>query len=118
MVKLEATDEYIPDGGLAWAIRAGTDGGADRGKFVLSRDGVLLFGSPKDFEAKDDADSDGVYEVSVQVSDETLTTTQNLQVTLQDTNENPGAAAGADQVGVDEGAAVTLSGHGLRPGRP
>ena len=115
VVQLEATDEYIPDGGLAWAIRAGPDGGADRDKFVLSRDGVLLFGSPKDFEAKDDANSDGVYEVSVQVSDEALTTTKDLRVTLQDTNESPGADAGADQMDVEEGATVTLTGTGSDP---
>ena len=112
---LAATDEYIPDGGLAWAIRSGTDGGADRDKFVLSRDGTLLFGSPKDFEAKDDANGDGVYEVSVQVSDEAETTTKSLQVTLQDTNESPSADAGADRADVDEGATVTLSGTGSDP---
>ena len=94
--RLEATDEYIPTGGLTWAIRSGANGGADREKFVLSADGSLLFGSAKDFEAnRDDDNGDGVYELSVQVSDGTLTTTKDLQVTLQNTNESPTSAAGA-----------------------
>ena len=64
VASLLATDEYIPTGGLAWSIRFGADG-------------LLLFRTPKDFEAtKDDANGDGVYELSVQVSDGTLTTTK------------------------------------------
>ena len=112
---LAATDEYIPTEGLVWTIRSGTDGGADRDRFVLSEGGVLLFDSPKNFEAKDDANGDGVYEVSVQVSDEATTTARSLRVTLVDTNETPVTDAGADQADVAEGAVVTLSGTGSDP---
>ena len=115
VVRLSATDDYIPGGGLVWAVRSGTDGGADRDQFLLNPNGVLLFGTPKNFESKDDANGDGIYEVSVQVSDETHTTTQDLRVTLQDTNEAPTADAGANQTNVTEGATVTLSGTGSDP---
>ena len=113
--QLEATDDYIPTGGLVWAIRSGTDGGADRDKFLLTPGGLLLFRSPKNFEAKDDANTDAVYEVAVEVRDETNTTTKNLMVTLEDTNEAPSADAGSDQTGIEEGTAVTLAGTGSDP---
>ncbi len=79
---LTASDDDTPSGGLTWTIPSGTDGGADAGKFTLSSTGVLAFISARDYEAPDDADTDNVYDVTVQVSDGTNTVTAALQVTV------------------------------------
>ena len=113
---LTATDADTPDANLAWSIPSGLAGGADAGKFTLSSTGVLAFASAKDFENPDDADSDGIYEVTVQVRDgDSLTGTADLTVTLTDANDAPTANAGADQTGIAPGATVTLSGSGSDP---
>ena len=65
---LEATDGDIEDaenGVLAWSI----EGGADRGKFNLTAAGVLSFKTTPDPTKPSDADTDGVYEVTVEVTD-------------------------------------------------
>ena len=56
-----------------------------------------------------------MYEVSVEVRDETNTTTKDLMVTLEDTNEAPSADAGSDQTAIKEGTTVTLAGTGSDP---
>ena len=112
---LTATDAVTPVADLTWLIPADAAGGADRGKFTLSRAGVLAFASTQDFENPDDADTDGIYAVTVEVSDGDLTNTADLTVTLTNANEAPTADAGADQTGVVQGAAVTLSGQGSDP---
>ena len=48
--------------------------------FVLSGLGVLEFGAVKDFEEADDADGDGIYELTVQVSDGVNDVTADLLV--------------------------------------
>ena len=60
---LEATDADTES--LAWSIA----GGADAGAFALSEAGVLTFKAAKDFEAPDDADGNGTYEVTARVTD-------------------------------------------------
>ena len=112
---LTATDVDTPVADLTWSIPADAAGGADRGKFTLSSVGVLAFASAKDFENPDDADTNGIYAVTVEVSDGALTDTANLTVTLTNANEAPTADAGADQTGVVQGAVVTLSGSGSDP---
>jgi hypothetical protein len=65
-------------------------GGADFDKFTIgSSSGVLTFVSAPDFEAPTDAGADNDYNVSVQVSDGTLTDTQAIEVMLMDINESP-----------------------------
>ncbi len=76
---------------------------------------MLSFPAGKDFEAPDDADSDGIYEVTVRVSDGDRSDTANIRVTLSNRNEAPTADAGVDQVGIEEGATVNLSGTGEDP---
>ena len=112
---LTATDADTPDADLTWSIPSGAAGGADRGKFTLSSTGVLAFASAQDFENPDDADTNGIYAVTVEVSDGSLTDTADLTVTLTNVNEAPTADAGADQTGVVPGTAVTLSGSGSDP---
>ena len=109
---LTATDADTPPADLTWSIPADAAGGADRGKFTLSSAGVLAFASAKDFENPDDADANGIYAVTVEVSDGDLTDTADLTVTLTNVNEAPTADAGADQTGIAPGATVTLSGSG------
>ena len=112
---LTATDAVTPDADLAWSIPADAAGGADRGKFTLSSAGALAFASAQDFENPDDADTNGIYAVTVEVSDGALTDTADLTVTLTNVNEAPTADAGADQTGIVQGAVVTLSGSGSDP---
>ena len=102
---LTATDEDTQAADLAWSIF----GGADRSKFSMTRAGVLSFAAAKDYETPDDANTDGVYEVTVQVSDGGRTDTVDLTVTLTNVNEAPTADAGSDQADVEQGAAVALS---------
>ena len=108
---LTASDEDTPAGSLQWSIT----GGADRAHFRLGSDGMLAFLAAKDYEAPDDADSDGSYDLTVQVSDGTDSATAELSVTLANRNEAPVADAGPDQTRVAQGATVTLSGKGEDP---
>ena len=80
---LTADDSDTPSGNLTWA----KTGGADQGMFTLSSAGVLSFEAAKDFEDPDDADTDGSYEVTVQVSDGTGTDSADLVVTISNVIE-------------------------------
>ena len=113
---LTGYDTQTSSASLTWSIPSGASGGADGGKFTLSPNGVLAFASAKDYENPDDADTDGIYEVTVQVRDSSgLTGTADLTVTLTDANDAPTADAGADQTSIAPGATVTLSGTGSDP---
>ena len=87
VVTLTATDEDTAAEGLSWSIPAGEAGGADGAKFVLTTGGVLTFGSATDFEAPDDADSNGEYEVTVRVTDGANPVDAALVVRLSDVDE-------------------------------
>ena len=80
---LTATDSDTAVGDLVWS----TAGGADAAAFTLSESGVLAFGSAKDYEEPDDSDTDGAYEVTVQVSDGVNDVTADLVVTLDNVIE-------------------------------
>ena len=94
----------------SWSIPAGAAGGADGAAFTLTSDGTLSLREAKDFEAPDDADGDGTYAVTVEVSAGAQTATAALLVTLTDVNEAPVAKAAAAPSVVREGVAVTLNG--------
>ena len=108
---LTATDEDTQAADLTWSI----SGGTDRAYFTLTTAGILAFAASKDYETPDDADGDGVYQATVQVSDGERTDTADLTVTLTNVNEAPTADAGSDQEDVAEGSTVTLSGSGADP---
>ena len=73
---LAATD---PDGDtLTWSLA----GGADESHFALTSAGVLSFLSAKDIDGPDDADRDGVYQVTVKVTDDHNPVTAELAVQL------------------------------------
>ena len=110
---LVATD--ADDSQLTWTIPAGTAGGTDRGQFRITSSGSISFATAKDFENPDDADTDGTYEVTVQVSDGTHSNNADLRVALVDVNESPSADAGPDQDSVTPGGTVTLAGSATDP---
>ena len=80
---LTADDSDNPSGELTWT----KTGGADESKFSLSSAGVLTFGAAKNFEVPDDADKDGSYKVTVQVSDGEATDSADLVVKLSNVIE-------------------------------
>ena len=100
----------------SWSIPAGTAGGADGAAFALTPEGVLTLVAAKDFEAPDDADGDGVWEVTVEAAVPATvmagaeSATAALLVTLANANEAPVAQASASPARVREGAQVTLDG--------
>ncbi len=75
---LTADDSDTDAASLVWS----KTGGADSDDFTLSSAGVLAFATAKDYEDPDDSDSDGSYQVTVQVSDGTNSDTADLVVTL------------------------------------
>ena len=107
VVSLTATDEDTEVADLVWSVAGGTDGSA----FELSAGGVLSFASAKDFEAPDDADADGAYEVTVRVSDGANETRAELTVRISDVEEvaalpEVSVAAGTSPVTEGEAAGV------------
>ena len=98
---LTATDTDTPASGLTWALV----GGADAAHFGLGGTGVLSFTAAKDFEAPDDADGDGDYEIAVHVTDGANAVEAALTVRLEDVDEIAPALSGAEV----DGASLTLT---------
>ena len=84
---LSATDSDTDSADLAWTLT----GGADQSHFILTSSGALLFTQEKDFEAPDDDGADGIYNITVQVSDGVNNTSADITVTLTDIDEQSGA---------------------------
>ena len=61
--------------------------GDDQALFSVTSTGVLSFSAAPDFETPDDTGSDNVYDLTVQVSDDTLTDTQSIRITVSDAFE-------------------------------
>ena len=80
---LTADDDDTDAGDLIWS----KTGGADSAKFSLTSAGVLTFSAAKDYEAPDDDDADGTYEVTVQVSDGSDSDMAELLVTVLNVTE-------------------------------
>ena len=102
---LTATDADTAAADLAWSIPTGEAGGTDRAQFVLTAAGVLTFKAAKDFEAPDDADTDGDYEVTVRVTDGANPVDAALVVRLTDADDVAPALASASV----DGDALTLT---------
>ena len=103
---LTADDSDTNAGDLIWS----KTGGADSGKFSLTSAGVLTFSAAKDYEAPDDADADGTYEVTVQVSDGSETDSADLVVTLENVVELT-ALSGPATVDYEENRAVRVGAY-------
>jgi Ca2+-binding RTX toxin-like protein/carbon monoxide dehydrogenase subunit G len=89
-------------------------GGADAARFTVDAStGALSFVSAPDYEHPIDAGANNVYDVTVQVSDGTLTDTQSIAVTVTNVNDNTpvimsnGASATASVNIAENGTAVT-----------
>ena len=80
---LAASDADTAVGDLFWSKA----GGADAAAFTLSESGELAFGSAPDYEEPDDSDTDGAYELTVQVSDGVNDVTADLVVTVDNVIE-------------------------------
>ena len=108
-----ATDADVPSQTLAYSIV----GGADAALFTIdSGSGALSFVSGRNRESHTDADSNGVYEVTVQASDGTLSDTQAISVTITDVDEfdvgavaDSNAAANAVNENAANGTAVGIT---------
>jgi Ca2+-binding RTX toxin-like protein/carbon monoxide dehydrogenase subunit G len=90
-------------------------GGADASHFTINAStGALSFVSAPDYEHPTDAGANNVYDVTVQVSDGTLTGTQAIAVTVDNVNDNGpvitsnGAGATASVNVAENGTAVTI----------
>ena len=82
---LTAADADFPAQALSYAAI----GGADSALFAVNpTTGDLTFVSPPDFEQPKDAGADNVYNLTVQVSDGTFNTTQDMTVTVTAVNDN------------------------------
>ena len=80
-----ASDADLPAQTLIYSI----SGGADAARFTIDgATGVLSFLAAPDYEAPTDAGANNVYDVTVQVSDGTLTDTQAIAVTVTAVNDN------------------------------
>ena len=65
-------------------------GGADAAKFTINATtGALAFASAPNYESPTDSGANNVYDVRVQVSDGSLTDTQDIAVTVSNLNEAP-----------------------------
>ena len=89
-------------------------GGADAAKFTIDAStGELSFVSAPDYETPTDADGNNVYNVTVQVSDGTLTDTQAISATVTNINDDApvitsdGAGATASVNVAENATAVT-----------
>ena len=102
---LSATDADMVAADLSWSIPAGAAGGADAAQFALTADGVLSFRAAKDYEAPDDGDTDGEYEVTVRVTDGANPVDAALVVRLSDVDD---VAPVLSSASVD-GAVLTLT---------
>ena len=98
---LAATDADTDGATLSWSIA----GGSDASRFSLTDAGVLSFAAAQNYESPRDADTDGAYEVTVQVSDGVNTTRAELIVHLSDVDELAPTLTGASV----DGASLTLS---------
>ena len=84
-----ATDADLPGQTLTYSI----SGGEDAAKFTIdSSTGVLTFVAAPNYEVPTDVGADNIYNVTVQVSDGTLTDTQAMAVTVTNVNEAPSAS--------------------------
>ena len=87
--------------------------GADEALFNLTPAGVLTFITPRDFETRTDANTDGVYEVTITVTDNgavPLSDSQALVITVTNRNEVPTFTGGSSQVYTADTGAKTLPG--------
>ncbi|MEQ9407984.1 MAG: cadherin domain-containing protein [Fuerstiella sp.] len=86
VANVTASDADLPAETLTYSIA----GGADAASFTIDAvTGLLRFVTAPDYETPTDVGTDNVYNVTVQVSDGTLSDTQAIAVTVTDGNTAP-----------------------------
>jgi predicted outer membrane repeat protein len=76
------------------ALTYSISGGVDQSLFMINATtGVLVFNSAPDYENAGDNGGDNIYNLTIQVSDGSLSATQNLTITVTDVNETPANSA-------------------------
>ena len=100
-----ATD---PEGNdITWSIA-----GTDAARFSINENGKLTFRSSPNYEAPNDANKDNVYEVTIRVSDGSLMSTLDVEVTITDANES-GAITGPASVEYPENGIATVATYSI-----
>ena len=99
---------------LAWSVESADDGGFFE---IDSSSGVLTFKAAPDFEDKQDAGANNVYNVTVKVTDNGidgnrgsgnhLSVSKSLAVTVTDVNETPTITSGPTTISKDENTATS-----------
>jgi uncharacterized delta-60 repeat protein len=87
--------------------------GPDEALFTITAGGVLTFVTPRDFETRTDANTDGVYEVTVTVTDNgavPLSDSQALVITVTNRNEVPTFTGGSSPLHTADTGAKTVPG--------
>jgi hypothetical protein len=107
---LTATDADTAAEALAWSLPEGESGGTDAAQFTLSAEGALAFRAAKDFEAPDDANADGDYEVTVRVTDGSNPVDVPLVVRLADVEDAAPAVSTASPIVVAENQTAVATG--------
>ena len=104
VMTVTATDADLPAQTLTYSIV----GGADAAKFSInSSTGALSFATAPDYEAPTDVGSNNVYDVTVQASDGTLSSTKAIAVTVTAVNDNtPVITSGATASVAENSTAV------------
>jgi len=103
---IAATDADLPAQALTYAIA----GGADAALFTLDpATGELRFAAAPDFETPKDAGADNVYNLALQVSDGSLSATQEISVTVAAVNDNGPTFASPDKFSILENTSAVAT---------
>jgi hypothetical protein len=106
VMTVTATDADLPAQTLSYSIV----GGADAAKFAInSSTGALSFVTAPDYEAPTDAGGNNVYDVTVQASDGTLSSTQAIAVTVTAANDNTPVITSSATASVAENTTAVMT---------
>ncbi|WP_374498923.1 DUF4347 domain-containing protein [Zoogloea sp.] len=106
VMTVTATDADLPAQTLTYSIV----GGADAAKFAInSSTGALSFATAPDYEAPTDVGSNNVYDVTVQASDGTLSSTKAIAVTVTAANDNTPVITSGATANVAENATAVMT---------
>ena len=87
---------------ITWSI-SGTDGA----RFSISDSGALTFKSAPDYEKPNDGDKKNDYEITIQASDGSLTSTLDVEITVTNVKES-GAISGSASINYAENGTSTV----------
>ena len=105
VLTLAASDEDASDT-HTWSVETADDGSF----FEITQGGVLSFTDAPDFETKQDADTDNIYDVTVKVADAgALSDTHAISVTVTGVNEAPEITTTATTADVPENSTAVLT---------